>query len=48
MGAAFATLGLVLSFEEPDVLMWMLGIASFPGFIGLAFIVMSFVARDRK
>jgi hypothetical protein len=47
VGAAFATLGLVLSFEEPDVLMWMLGIASFPGFIGLAFIALGLLGKPR-
>jgi hypothetical protein len=50
MGVAvgFAALGLAVSFEEPDALYPMLGCAAFPGFIGLAFIVMSFIARDRK
>lgn len=50
MGVAvgFAALGFAVSFEEPDALYPMLGCAAFPGFIGLAFIVMSFIARDRK
>jgi hypothetical protein len=50
MGVAvgFAALGLAVSFEEPDALYPMLGCAAFPGFIGLAFIVMSFIARDRR
>jgi hypothetical protein len=50
MGVAvgFAALGFAVSFEEPDALLPMLGCAAFPGFIGLAFVVMSFVARDRK
>jgi hypothetical protein len=50
MGVAvgFAALGFAVSFEEPDALLPMLGCAAFPGFIGLAFIVMAFVARGRK
>jgi hypothetical protein len=50
MGVAvgFAALGLAVSFEEPDALYPMLGCAAFPGFIGLAFIIMSFVAKDRR
>jgi len=48
VAVGFAALGLAVSFEEPDALLPMLGCAAFPGFIGLAFIVMSFVARDRK
>ena len=50
MGVAvgFAALGFAVSFEEPDALYPMLGCAAFPGFIGLAFIIMSFVAKDRR
>ncbi len=50
LGVAFgiAALGFATSFEEPDALYPTLGVAAFPGFIGLAFIVMSFFGRDRK
>ena len=50
MGVAvgLASLGLALSFEEPDSLYPLLGIAAFPGFIGLAFIVMWAISRERK
>jgi hypothetical protein len=48
VAVGFAALGLAVSFEEPDALYPMLGCAAFPGFIGLAFIVMSFIARDRR
>jgi hypothetical protein len=48
VAVGFAALGLAISFEEPDALLPMLGCAAFPGFIGLAFIIMSFVAKDRK
>ena len=50
MGVAvgLAAMGLALSFEEPDALYPMIGIAAFPGFIGLAFIIMWAIARERK
>ena len=43
----FAALGFAVSFEEPDALYPMLGVAAFPGFIGLALIALSFVARGK-
>ena len=50
MGVAvgLAAMGFALSFEEPDALYPLIGIAAFPGFIGLAFIIMWAIARDRK
>ena len=48
VAVGFAALGFAVSFEEPDALLPMLGCAAFPGFIGLAFILMAFVARGRK
>lgn len=48
VAVGFAALGLAVSFEEPDALFPLLGCAAFPGFIGLAFVIMSFVARDKK
>ena len=50
MGVAvgLAAMGLALSFEEPDALYPMIGIAAFPGFIGVAFIIMWAIARERK
>ncbi len=50
MGVAvgLAAMGLALSFEEPDALYPMVGIAAFPGFIGVAFIIMWAIARERK
>lgn len=49
MGVAvgFAALGFAVSFEEPDALYPMLGVAAFPGFIGLALIALSFVSRGK-
>ncbi|HEX5377105.1 MAG TPA: DUF6249 domain-containing protein [Phenylobacterium sp.] len=43
-----AGLGLALNFEEPDATFPLLGIACFPGFIGLAFILISFLGRGRQ
>jgi hypothetical protein len=48
VAVGLASLGLALSFEEPDALFPLLGCAAFPGFIGVAFIVMWLIARDRK
>lgn len=44
-----AGLGVAMSFDEPDATFPLLGIACFPGFIGLAFILISFLGRgDRQ
>lgn len=50
MGVAvgLAAMGLAISFEDADVLYPMLGVAAFPGFIGLAFIVISFFGRGQN
>jgi hypothetical protein len=48
VAVGLAAMGLAISFEEPDALYPVLGIAAFPGFIGLAFIIMSFIAKDRR
>ena len=43
----FASLGVAVSFNEPDALYPMLGVAAFPGFIGLALIALSFISRGK-
>lgn len=43
-----AAMGVAVGFEEPDATYPMIGVAAFPAFIGLAFIVMYFVGKDRK
>ena len=48
VAAGIAGLGIALSFESPDATYPLLGIACFPGFIGLAFILMAFLSRERK
>ena len=44
----FAAMGVAIGFQEPDATMPMIGVACFPGFIGLAFIVMSLLTKDRR
>jgi hypothetical protein len=48
VAAGLAGLGLSLSFESPDATYPLLGIACFPGFIGLAFVLMAYLNRERK
>jgi hypothetical protein len=45
---AFVVFGFALSFEESDAFYPMIGIAAFPGFIGLALIVFGLIGRRRK
>ena len=47
LAIGFAALGFAVSFEEPDALYPMLGVAAFPGFIGLALIILAVVARRK-
>jgi hypothetical protein len=48
VAVGLAAFGYALGFEEPDATYIFMGIAAFPGFIGLAFVIMSFVAKDRS
>ena len=48
VAVGLAAMGIAIGFDEPDATYPLIGVACFPGFIGLAFIIMSFVARDRK
>ena len=47
VGLGFAALGLTISFEEPDALMPLLGFATFPTFIGLAFIALGLLNKPK-
>ena len=47
VAVGFAALGAAVSMEEPDALYPMLGLAAFPGFIGLALILLSVVGRNK-
>ena len=48
IGVGFAALGLTISFEEPDALFPFLGLASFPFFIGLAFVALGLLNRPKS
>jgi hypothetical protein len=48
VAVGLACMGWAVSFEDPDALFPFLGFSAFPAFIGLAFIVMWAVARERK
>lgn len=47
VGVGLAAMGWALGFEEPDATFPLIGIACFPAFIGIAFIVMYLVGRKR-
>jgi hypothetical protein len=47
IAAGFVALGAIAGFEEPDVTYWMLGLAAFPAFIGLAFVALGFIHRPK-
>ena len=47
VAVGFAALGLAISANEPEALYPMLGVAAFPGFIGMAFVLISFLAREK-
>ena len=48
IGVGLAALGGVVSFEEPDALFMFLGLAMFPIFIGLAFVILAQLNRTRS
>ncbi len=48
VAVGFAALGFAVSFEEPDALYPLLGVAAFPAFIGLALVALSFIARGKN
>jgi hypothetical protein len=40
-------LGLIVGVQEPDASYWFLGFAAFPGFIGLAFVVLGLLNKQK-
>ena len=48
VAVGLACMGWAISFEDPDALFPFLGFAAFPAFIGIAFIVIWAVAREKK
>ena len=47
VGLGFVAMGIALGYEEPESTIPMVAMAAFPVFIGLAFIVLSFVNRSK-
>ena len=47
VGVGLAAFGVAVSFEEADALYPLLGIAAFPAFIGLAFIILGVLNRKK-
>ena len=48
VAVAIAAFGVAVSFDEPDAFYPLLGISAFPGFVGIALIVMWAISKDRK
>ena len=48
IGVGLAAMGIALGYDDPDATWPLIGIACFPAFIGVAFIVMSFLNRPRS
>ena len=48
IGVGLAAMGVLLGYDDPDATYPLIGIACFPAFIGIAFIVMSFLNRPRQ
>lgn len=48
VAVGFGMMGYFIGMEEPDATYPMLGLAAFPAFIGVAFIVISLLGRGRK
>lgn len=47
VGIGLAAFGLAVSFEEPDALIPLFGMAAFPIFVGLAFVLLGFLNRPK-
>jgi hypothetical protein len=47
VGVGFAVLGALISVDEPDALLPVLGVAAFPTFIGLAFVALGLLNKPR-
>src|SRR3954463_13728515 len=47
VAAGLVALGLIVGFEEPEATYWFIGMAAFPGFIGLAFVVLGLLNRKK-
>jgi hypothetical protein len=47
VGLGFVAMGVAMGYEEPESTIPLIAVAAFPVFIGLAFIVLSFVNRPK-
>ena len=47
VAVGLAGFGVAMGFEEPDATFPLIAIAAFPGFIGLAFVVLGLIARTK-
>lgn len=41
-------LGLIVGMEEPDASYWFVGFAAFPGFVGLAYVILGLLNRAKS
>jgi hypothetical protein len=41
-------LGLIVGMEEPDASYWFIGFAAFPGFVGLAYVILGLLNRAKS
>lgn len=48
LAAGLVALGLIVGFEEPDASYWFIGFAAFPGFIGLAFLILGLINKPKS
>jgi hypothetical protein len=48
VGVGLAAMGWAIGYDDPDATYPLIGIACFPAFIGIAFIVMSFLNKSRR
>ena len=48
VAAGLVALGLIVGIESPDATYWFLGFAAFPGFIGLAFLVLGLINKPKS
>ena len=48
VAAGLVALGVIIGFEHPDATYWFLGFAAFPGFIGLAFVLLGLINKSKS
>lgn len=48
VAVGLAVMGVIIGVEEPDATYPMLGVAAFPGFVGLAFVVLGLINRKKS